>query len=166
MTCAQIFTDHRPPPFSASSNTLYRSRPIVCCIGDQMPPPTSPESSPPFALCLVLHPWQKHLQNYHGQRFGPSFRSRAQLGALAHSCGHQHMRQDCSPPPNLACCCHPPQLSSATAVVRRRRTSAARPPSYLKILIVALCGRCRSSVAEPRCRHCHPSADGAANYHL
>ncbi len=47
------FTDHRPPPFLASSNTLHPSRPIFCCIGDQTPPPTSPKSSPPlrFVWC-------------------------------------------------------------------------------------------------------------------
>ncbi len=50
------FTDHRPPPFLASSNTLHPSRPIFCCIGDQTPPPTSPKSSPPlsFIWCSIL----------------------------------------------------------------------------------------------------------------
>ncbi len=37
-----------------------------------------------------------------------------------------------------ACCRRPPPSSSATAIVRRCRTSAC-PPSYLKMLIVALC---------------------------
>ncbi len=56
MTCMQIFADHRPPPFLASSNTLHRSRPIVCSIRDQTPPPTSPKSSPPlhFVWCSIL----------------------------------------------------------------------------------------------------------------
>ncbi len=70
----------------------------------------------------------------------------------------------CSPPPNLACCCRLPPLSSATVVDRCRRTSAC-PPSYLKMLIVALCWPCCSSVAEPCHCHCHHhlSSTGAAN---
>jgi hypothetical protein len=47
------FTDHRPPPFLALSNTLHPSGSIFCCIRDQTPPPTSPKSSPPlrFVWC-------------------------------------------------------------------------------------------------------------------
>ncbi len=48
------FTDHRPPPFLASSNTLHPSCPIFCCIGDQTPPPTSPKSSPPLHFVWSL----------------------------------------------------------------------------------------------------------------
>ncbi len=69
-----------------------------------------------------------------------------------------------SPPPNLACHCRLPPSSSATVGVRPRHTSA-HPPSYLNMLIVALCWR-RSSVAKPCCRHHHLSSTSAANSHL
>ncbi len=65
-------------------------------------------------------------------------------------------------PPNLACRCRLPPSSSAIVVVCHRRTSAC-PPSYLKMLIVALCWPCCSSVAEPCCCHRHLSSNGAAD---
>ena len=37
------------PPFTALSRPSHSSRPIFCCIGEQSPPPTSPDSSPPCA---------------------------------------------------------------------------------------------------------------------
>ncbi len=78
-------TSQTTDPLLAEPTPLHPSQPISCSIGDHLPPPTSPESSPLSPSLGATSLAKSHSCGKDGQRFGPfiQFREREQFDVSA-----------------------------------------------------------------------------------